>query len=159
MNTGQNYIIKKAASIADFEAAKSLFLQYQAELKVDLCFQSFEEELLQLPIMYGQNNGCLLLAMKSNLYIGCVGTRRKDSDTCEMKRLFVQPAYKNQGIGRSLVEQIISESIFLGYKKMILDTLEHLVPALHLYKSYGFKETGAYYNNPLQHVVYLEKDL
>jgi hypothetical protein len=47
----------------------------------------------------------------------------------------------------------------MQFKKMILDTLLRLSPALHLYKSLGFKETSAYYNNPLEGVVYLEKDL
>jgi carbonic anhydrase len=154
-----NYKIKQAASEADFNAAKALFLEYQQELRVDLCFQSFDEELLQLPEMYGEKKGCLLLAIVDDHYAGCVGIRRINEDTCEMKRLFVKPSYKKQGIGRKLVDQIIAEAILLGYKKMILDTLDRLAPALHLYTNFGFKVIKAYYPNPLEGVVYLEKEL
>jgi ribosomal protein S18 acetylase RimI-like enzyme len=159
LTKANNYIIKKAGTEADFNAAKALFLEYQRELGVSLCFQSFDEELLQLHLMYGGSNGCLLLAIVDGNYAGCVAIRRKDTDTCEMKRLFVKPAFKNQGIGRKLVEQMLEEAILLGYKKMILDTLERLSAALHLYNSFGFKEIIAYYKNPLQGVVYLEKKL
>ena len=158
MNKPAYYIIKAAAE-KDFEAAKSLFRQYQQELGEDLCFQRFDEELLQLPAMYGGEDGCLLLAVSGNDYAGCVAIRRKDENTCEMKRLFVKPSYKNQGLGRELAEQIIKEAMLMQYKKMILDTLIRLTPALHLYYNLGFKETFAYYTNPLEGVIYLEKDL
>jgi hypothetical protein len=47
--------------------------------------------------MYGVENGCLLLAISGNDFAGCVAIRRKNVETCEMKRLFVKPAIKNQG--------------------------------------------------------------
>jgi GNAT superfamily N-acetyltransferase len=160
LNTAGNYIIIKTASTdADYKAAKELFLEYQQELGINLCFQNFEEELLQLPLMYGGKNGSLLLALSGVNYIGCVAIRKKENEICEMKRLFIKPSYKNQGIGRKLVNQIIAEAIRLGYKKMILDTLERLSPAIHLYKNFGFKETSAYYKNPLEGVIYLEREL
>lgn len=151
--------IVKATSLLDFESAKKLFIEYQQFLQVDLCFQSFEKELRELEIMYDLPGGALLLAKAESKFVGCVAVRKKSGDTCEMKRLFVQDAYKQIGIGRILVTEIIKEAKQLGYRKIILDTLSRLKPALHLYKSLGFTETEAYYNNPLEGVVYLEKQI
>jgi GNAT superfamily N-acetyltransferase len=46
-----------------------------------------------------------------------------------------------------------------GYKKMVLDTLERLQPAIQLYLKHGFANTSAYYQNPLPGVVFMEKVL
>ena len=151
--------IIRAESHADYQAAKQLFIAYQKFLDVDLCFQSFDAELQQLPLMYGPPQGALLLAMNGSRYIGCVAFRKKDEGICEMKRLFVEDDYKHQGIGRSLVENVIATAKKAGYQKMILDTLERLAPAINLYHSFGFTETSAYYSNPLQRVVYMQLEL
>lgn len=148
-----------AKTEADFNAAKSLFIQYQQWLDVDLCFQSFDAELLQLPGMYGPPEGALLLAKHKEHYIGCVALRNKGDGICEMKRLFVIDSYKGQRIGRKLATAILQTAIQLGYHTMILDTLARLTPAIQLYQSLGFIQTGAYYANPLQDVVYMKLNL
>lgn len=142
-----------------YDAAEKLFNQYQQFLGVDLCFQGFQDELRQLPQMYGLPNGALLLAMDGDQYIGCVAVRKKDSDTCEMKRLYVKEEYKGKGVGKKLAEAIIVKGRELDCHKMILDTLERLQPALKLYCQLGFTEIPAYYHNPLEAVVYMAKEL
>jgi len=148
-----------ADNATHFNAAKKLFITYQQWLGEDLCFQSFEEELLSISSMYAPPFGALLLAMHNDTCIGCVALRSKYEGVCEMKRLYVIEKYKQQGIGRLLVQKIIEKAIESGYHKMILDTLDRLVPALQLYKSLGFTETTAYYANPLKGVVYMEKKI
>ena len=151
-----NIKIIVAETNADFTAAKVLFTAYQQWLGEDLCFQSFDAELLQLQTMYGPPQGKLLLAKSNEAYVGCVAVRSKGKGICEMKRLYVIDACKGQGLGRRLASEIINTAAQLGYHKMILDTLTRLIPALQLYYSLGFTETTAYYPNPLQGVVYME---
>ena len=76
-----------------------------------------------------------------------------------MKRLYVRPAYRNEGIGRRLATAVIQKAKAAGYMHMRLDTLEKLTQAIQLYADLGFHQCPAYYNNPLPGVVYWELDL
>ena len=138
---------------------RSLFREYEAFLDVDLCFQGFEEELADLPGIYTPPKGALLVALVNNQVAGCVALRPLSNGDCEMKRLFVRPKYRGLGLGRELACRIIEESKEIGYERMKLDTLDFLEEAILLYKSLGFKQTGSYYDNPLEQVSYWELDL
>ncbi|MDJ0956415.1 MAG: GNAT family N-acetyltransferase [Arenicellales bacterium] len=138
---------------------KALFREYETFLGVDLCFQGFEEELAELPGKYKPPRGALLVAFVNSQVAGCVALRPLDNGHCEMKRLFVRPDYRGLGLGRQLAHRIIEVSRDIGYERMKLDTLDFLEDAIHLYKSLGFKQTGSYYDNPLEKVSYWELDL
>jgi GNAT superfamily N-acetyltransferase len=158
-NVGTAVNINPASSAEDYAIATQLFRQYQDFLGLDLCFQGFEQELAQLPEMYGTPNGLLLLASLDGVHVGCVAFRYKDATTCEMKRLYLTEAARGHGIGRQLSDRIIAAAREAGYQYMILDTLKRLQAALHIYRQTGFEEIPSYYNNPLEEVVYLRKKL
>ena len=84
-------LIKQAQTKKDIEDARRLFRKYEAYLDVDLCFQSFEKELEDLPGKYSYPEGDLLLADYNGKVAGCVAVRGLDKNVCEMKRLFVIP--------------------------------------------------------------------
>lgn len=147
--------IKQATSADDFAAASALIEKYAAELGVDLCFQDFAEEVATLATMYGPPGGCLLLARANGSAVGCVAVRKRDADTCEMKRLYVQPERRGTGLGRRLAEIALVTGRKLGYERMLLDTLPVMNEAQALYSSLGFEEISGYYPNPLPGVRYL----
>jgi putative acetyltransferase len=142
-----------------FDAAVQLFKEYAAWLKVDLCFQGFNEEMTQLAVMYAAPVGALFLLKQDENYIGCVGIRQKQEKAAELKRMYVQPQYQRKGFGDLLLQHAIQAAIQLGYKKIWLDTLNHMTPAITLYKKYGFIEIAPYYHNPIEGAVYFEKAL
>jgi ribosomal protein S18 acetylase RimI-like enzyme len=139
--------------------ARGLFEEYAASLGVDLCFQGFEEELAGLPGNYAPPSGRLLLAVQDDEAAGCVALRRMEQDVCEMKRLYVRPAYQGLGIGRMLVERVIEEARDAGYRRMRLDTLPTMMSARALYRRIGFYEIAPYRSNPVEGVAFLELDL
>ncbi|MEO7309776.1 MAG: GNAT family N-acetyltransferase [Chitinophagaceae bacterium] len=143
-----------------YEAAIQLLKAYLQFLGEDLSFQDIDQEYEQLPIMYGPPAGAIILCKTDGgIYAGMVAVRRKGADFCEMKRLYVLPDYSGQGIGKELCVRILQTARGLGYKKMVLDTLERLQPACNMYFKLGFTEIAAYYENPLPGVVYFEKQL
>ncbi|OGB13393.1 MAG: GNAT family N-acetyltransferase [Burkholderiales bacterium RIFCSPLOWO2_12_67_14] len=144
----------------DIEAARALFLDYQADLGIDLCFQGFAAELDHLPGEYAEPGGGLMLARVDGAPAGCCAFRPLvNSDhlnACEMKRLFVRRAFRGFGLGRQLVEQIMSRAQLAGYTTMLLDTLSDMEAARALYQEAGFIEVPPYYHNPLPGAHYLK---
>jgi putative acetyltransferase len=152
-------VIKVTEAGTLLETAKQLFVEYAAELNANLCFQSFDKELENPLVKYGSPTGCLLLATYNKTVVGCVALQDLGNGICEMKRLYVQPTFRKYAIGKTLATAIVEQAKQLGYRTMKLDTLQRLQPAIQLYKQLGFGFTNAYYNNPLEEVVYMEKVL
>lgn len=143
---------------AELETVRQLFLDYQQELNADLCFQSFEAELKDPLKKYGPTTGSLLLAYYQDQPAGCIALQPlPEAGVCEMKRLYVVPSFRKFGIGRKLVQAILDDAKALGYHIMKLDTLDRLQPAIQLYKDFGFTDASAYYANPLEGVVYMQR--
>lgn len=150
-------IVSGQNRLADIQ---SLLTQYFQELDRDLTFQHIDQELNDLAQKYAAPQGGLLIALTENdCAVGCVAFRRVNSRQCEMKRLFVLPAYRSKQVGQRLVEAVLENARRAGYQEMLLDTLATLKSAVRLYEKYGFTETAPYYDNPLQDVIYLKRAL
>lgn len=152
-------IYRVARSAPDFEQGKRLFEEYVASLGIDLSFQDFAHELQIIDQQYNQPRGALLLAFDHNTAIGCAGVRWHNEATAELKRMYVQDAYKGQGIGVQLMERSLQIARELGYQKIRLDTLKNMTKAQSLYRSFGFYEIPSYRYNPLEGAIYMEKQL
>jgi GNAT superfamily N-acetyltransferase len=150
----------QAYTTDEIEQARLLFREYAEWLQIDLCFQNFDQELANLPGEYIPPAGRLLLAYEESRLAGCIALRRIDDGICEMKRLFLRGQFRGRGLGRQLIEAIIGEAKQSGYERMRLDTLPpKMDDAIALYRSYGFKQTAAYYDNPVAGAIFMELDL
>lgn len=144
---------------ADIPAARELFLEYARSLDFELCFQGFDRELAELPGRYAPPSGRLLLARDGDACVGCIALRALGAGVCEMKRLYVRPAFAGRGIGRRLVEALIAEARTIGYRAMRLDTVPTMHAAIALYESLGFKPIAPYTENPIEGARFLELPL
>lgn len=150
----------KAITDEDIRAARTLFKEYEADIGISLCFQNFDRELANLPGDYAPPHGRLFLAKDGDELAGCIALRKLAPGVCEMKRLFVRPAYRGTGLGRVLVERIIDEARRLGYTHMRLDTMPgRMDKAIALYRSIGFVEIAPYYVNPVADATFMELKL
>jgi ribosomal protein S18 acetylase RimI-like enzyme len=138
---------------------RELFREYADSLELDLCFQNFQDELATLPGKYAPPAGRLLLALDGEAVAGCVALRPIDPQIAEMKRLYVRPAFRRKGAGKLLAQAIIEEAGRIGYARIRLDTLATMKQAISLYRSLGFGDIPAYYDNPSDSAKFMELKL
>ncbi len=148
--------LRLASSAADVATARALFEEYQASLGFSLCFQNFDTELASLPGAYASPEGRLFLAFSGVEPAGCIALRKIGEDICEMKRLWVRPAFRGTGLGRRLVETLFIEARAIGYRAMRLDTLPSMQAAQALYESLGFRDIPPYNDHPIEGTRFME---
>jgi putative acetyltransferase len=154
------FSLEQAESPIEIAHARELFVEYAKSLNFNLCFQSFAEELAELPGDYAPPDGRLLLLEDGRKLAGCVALHRLDADTCEMKRLYLRPEFRGKGLGGALAKAIVGEARQVGYQRMRLDTVEPVMKdAAALYRKMGFKEIAPYRRNPIEGAVYMELEL
>ena len=141
--------------------ARNLFREYASMPGVAPCIADFEKEVAALPGSYAPPGGRLLLAIQENPgglgeAIGCAAFRKWETDTCEIKRLYVRPALRGQCAGRELVKALIAEARTIGYRRMVLDTLPTMKEAHELYRALGFREIRSYQKKPLAGALFFE---
>lgn len=144
---------------SELPSVRELVLEYARSLGVDLCFQDLDAELAHLPGDYAPPRGILLVAHVDGQLAGCCAMRALDNvdyaNACEMKRLYVRPAFRGLGIGRQLAEGVMDAARQAGYSSILLDTLSDMETARALYQEIGFEEIPPYYHNPIAGAHYL----
>lgn len=86
----------------------------------------------------------LFLALYDGRIVGSVQSKRLDGTTAEVKRLYVRPDYRAEGIGRALVEEIISWAASAGFETLRLGVAPFHEEAQSLYLDLGFEFTPQY---------------
>lgn len=148
------------------EEVLSLFTEYTQMLvshdpsfQIYLDIQHYEDEIRNLEAKYGRPEGRLYLALWEGKAVGCIALRKLDDGCCEMKRLYVRPAFRGNKIGEALVDRIIQDAKAIGYRRMLLDTLPFLESAIHMYRKRGFYEIPCYNDSPVETTIFMQYDL
>ena len=143
----------------DRATVEALFREYVASLAEDISFQNVDDELSSLPGKYARPTGVVLIARDGKEAAGAVAYRMAEPGVCEMKRLYVRPAFRGRDIGRELANELIDDARERGYRTMLLDTLASMAAARALYRDLGFVPVAPYYDNPLPGVMYMALEL
>lgn len=138
----------RPANPADIPALQELFREYARSVGNEICFQTFEKEVAALPGAYAPPQGQILVATDTQTLAACVALRPLTPQICEMKRLYVRPAFRNTGLGRNLTDNTLTLAATLGYTALRLDTLPQMTAAIALYRKLGFLEIPPYADNP-----------
>src|SRR5580693_2579826 len=112
-------------SSEDLDAARHLFAEYSAALTSSGVGSPDRRtaEIAALPGEYAAPHGRLLLARIADAVVGGVALRRLPDGSCELKRLYVRPGSRGQGVGRALAVAAIGEAAAMGYAVLRLDAL------------------------------------
>jgi len=162
-------VIAQVASQADIESVREILAEYMAwTLTVEgdahdaPTFAGHREELAGVPGVYVPPAGRLFLAREHARTAGCVAIKPHDERVCELKRLYVRPAFRGRGLGEQLVRLAIDEARAIGYQRMILDSHISMRNAHAIYRSLGFGFVDPPADFPERFkpvVVFMERDL
>ena len=112
-----------------------------------------------LPGPYVAPRGAIWLASSDGLGIGCVALRPVSEDAAEVKRMFVDSAWRGRGVGRALMETLVAGARRRGYATLRLGTLADMTAAHSLYHSLGFTPIERYRPDELVHTMFYELPL
>src|ERR1041384_6567635 len=154
-----NLRISEARWPDDRAILETLLREYVASLAEDISFQNVDDELASLPGKYARPTGVVLIARDADQAAGAVAYRMVEPGVCEMKRLYVRPAWRGRDLGRELAHELIEDARARGYRTMLLDTLASMGAARTLYRDLGFVPVAPYYDNPLPGVMYMALEL
>jgi GNAT superfamily N-acetyltransferase len=130
------FTLRCAVFPGEADAVRELFRDYQRDIGVDLCFQSFEQELATLPGRYR----VVWMAVVDGQVAGCAALRDYAEGVAELKRVFVYPKFRGLGIGKALTVHAIEAAREWGYGTLRLDTIPEKMPSAdRLYRSLGFE--------------------
>jgi GNAT superfamily N-acetyltransferase len=156
----------------DRSPVRELFWEYlvwanerlNQEYGIDLEIEALLEHHMSQLEMFFPPHGCLLLVSDGAALAGIGCLKRIRTDIGEIKRMYIRPGYRGQGLGRALLDALLAEARGIGYRKVRLDSTRFMQAAHALYRSAGFQETEPYAESEIppefrQHWVFMEKPL
>lgn len=86
----------------------------------------------------------VVVAYENSVPVGCGALKEYDSDTMEVKRMYVQLEYRGKGIASFVLKELEKWAKELGYKKCILETGENQPEAIKLYTKNNYIRISNY---------------
>ena len=122
------------------------------------------EQDIQMIDKFLQPNGRLMLAFFDKNVCGTGCLKRINEEIGEIKRMYVNPAFRKIGAGRAILESLINAAKEAGYRKLRLDSIKFMESAHSLYRSFGFRDISAYEEVEIpeqfrQYLLFMELDL
>jgi carbonic anhydrase len=160
--------IRAVRTLREVESVRTLFLEYRRWLAehrevttfsdsiLETGLRGMDEEIRFLPGEYARPGGRLFLASRDGTPVGCVALRRLRRGIGELKRLYVRPVGRREGIGRRLTRAALRYAERLGYSRVVLDSLPTMSAAVELYRRMGFRPIGAYWRHPYPGALFFE---
>lgn len=108
--------------------------------------------------------GRLLLARRDGQAVGIGCLRRIGPETAEIKRMYVKPAMRGIGAGRTILEYLLAAAAEEGYTRVRLDSPDFMAAAHALYRSCGFMDIQPYPESEIPdefkaYLVFMERKL
>jgi putative acetyltransferase len=88
--------------------------------------------------------GVFLVAWREGVALGCGGIRKYDDTTGEIKRMYVIPEARRQGVSRVVLLDLEARATAIGYTRLVLETGTRQPEAMALYESEGYDPIEPY---------------
>jgi GNAT superfamily N-acetyltransferase len=114
-----------------------------AEYGIDLEFESEQNLFRDLDGMRG-SRARLYVAEIAGEPVGIGGLKPLAADEAEIKRMYVRPSARGQGVGRAILQRLLDDARALHFKTIRLDSAPFMHEAHALYRSFGFAPSSPY---------------
>jgi len=164
--------IREADLSRDLEAVELLWLDYltwgndglEARYGFRLPVRETVEHDLASVAKFQPPDGRLVLAFADDVAVGTACMQRIGPDTAEIKRMYVQPSHRRAGVGRGMLDELITAARGAGYERIRLDSPHFMTAAHSLYRASGFVEIGPYAESEIpdrykSHWIFMERTL
>ncbi|MGH3692119.1 MAG: GNAT family N-acetyltransferase [Microbacterium sp.] len=94
------------------------------------------------------DTGFLLVVRDGAQVVGCGGVRFVGSGAGEITRVYIDPAARGHGVGRSLIDELESVSARRGLQTLRLTVRNDLVEAHRLYQRLGYEAAARFSTSP-----------
>jgi GNAT superfamily N-acetyltransferase len=153
------FAVKEVRDAGEVAEVRRLVLAHAAARATTPGVEHMRADAVGLPGPYVPPRGGLWLATSDNLGIGCVALRPLDAGAAEVKRMFVEAAWRGRGVGRALLEALIDGARARDYRILRLGTLHDMTVAQMLYHSLGFTPIARYRADELIDTTFYELTL
>ncbi len=99
------------------------------------------------PADFGPPSGAFLVIYRGGKPVAGGGVKRDDDGVAEIKRMYVVPEARQQGLGRRLLEELEAAARDLGYARIRLDTGARQPHAQAMYERAGYHRIENYNGN------------
>jgi len=128
----------RPAQAGDGPAVRALVNSVLSEFNLAPDPAHTDTDLAGLPASYA--GGCFdVLEDAAGRIVGCVGLYRLDARTCELRKMYLLPAWRGQGLGQRLLDHALACARRLGFRTVVLETATVLERAVAMYQRRGFR--------------------
>jgi len=131
----------RPATNRDIPAVQSLVFGVLRSFGLEPDLETTDADLADLEGNYAARGGyfAVLESAEGNV-IGTAGIYPlAEPGVCELRKMYLDSAYRGQGLGRLLLEDALAWACAQNYRRVVLETASVLKDAIRLYESYGFQ--------------------
>jgi putative acetyltransferase len=130
----------RLATNADADRIRALVFSVLREYQLAADPNSTDADLADIESHYFARGGCFaVLIGPDETMIGTVGLYPVNTQTVELRKMYLHPAHRGRGLGRRLMDYALAEAKARGFTEMTLETASVLSEAIRLYSRYGFR--------------------
>lgn len=153
------YVIREVSDENDLEQVRRLVRAHGDARATTPGVEYVYEDAARMPGPYAPPRGGIWLAAAHGVGVGCVALRPIDDRVAEVKRMFVDAAWRGRGVGRALMDAVIAGARTREYATLRLGTLDDMLAAQALYRSLGFTPVQRYRPDELVDTRFYERAL
>lgn len=145
----------RPATTADGPRAQTLIFGVLSEYGLSPDPQGMDTDLRDIEGFYLPSGGMFeVVEDETGRIVGTVGLLMLPDDACELRKMYLDPVVRGQGLGKRLLERAIAHARAHGCRRIVLDTATVLREAISLYERYGFKPIPVEHPSPRTDAAY-----